>query len=51
MEQNTYATSAYIATTPQKAFEYLCQLENLNQWTLGSRMIEQVDATLPLNEY
>lgn len=43
MEKNTYATSAYIATTPKVTFEYLCQLENLNQWTLGSRMLEQID--------
>jgi hypothetical protein len=43
MEKNTYATSAYIATTPIKAFEYLCELENLNQWTLGSRMLEKID--------
>jgi hypothetical protein len=43
MEKNTYATSAYIATSPELAFEYLCKLENLNDWTLGSRMIEQID--------
>jgi hypothetical protein len=43
MEKNTFATSAYIATSPQSAFEYLCSLKNLDDWTLFSRMIEQVD--------
>jgi hypothetical protein len=43
MERNTFATSAYIATSPETAFEYLCSLKNLDDWTLFSRMIEQVD--------
>ena len=43
MEENTFATSAYIATSPETAFEYLCSLENLDDWTLYSRMIEQID--------
>lgn len=43
MERNTFATSAYIATSPEQAFDYLCRLENLDEWTLFSRMIEQVD--------
>lgn len=43
MERNTFATSAYIATSPETAFEYLCELKNLDEWTLFSRMIEQVD--------
>lgn len=43
MENNTFATSAYIATSPQTAFEYLCELRNLDEWTLFSRMKEQVD--------
>jgi hypothetical protein len=43
MEKNTFATSAYIATSPQNAFEYLCSLKNLDDWTLFSRMLEQVD--------
>lgn len=43
MERNTFATSAYIATSPESAFEYLCSLKNLDEWTLFSRMIEQVD--------
>jgi hypothetical protein len=42
-EENTFATSAYIATSPETAFDYLCHLENLNEWTLFSRMKEQVD--------
>ena len=43
MEKNTFATSAYIATAPGTAYEYLCGLQNLDEWTLGSRMLEQVD--------
>ena len=43
METNTFATSAYISNTPQTVFEYLCSLKNLDEWTLFSRMIEQID--------
>ncbi len=43
MEANTFATSAFIAVPLQTAFEYLCRLQNLDEWTLGSRMKEQVD--------
>src|SRR3954468_1699383 len=43
MEANTFATSAFISVPPQTAFEYLCRLQNLDEWTLGSRMKEQVD--------
>lgn len=43
MEKNTFATSAFIATAPETAFQYLCELKNLDEWTLFSRMIEQVD--------
>ncbi|MBU7583836.1 MAG: scytonemin biosynthesis cyclase/decarboxylase ScyC [Nostoc sp. TH1S01] len=43
MEKNTFATSAYIATSPESAFEYLCSLKNLDEWTLYSRMKEQID--------
>jgi hypothetical protein len=43
MEKSTFATSAYIDTTPAAAFEYLCHLPNLDEWTLFSRMIKQVD--------
>lgn len=43
MESNTFATSAYIETLPETAFDYLCELKNLDEWTLFSRMIEQID--------
>jgi hypothetical protein len=43
MEANTFATSAFIAVPLQTAFDYLCRLQNLDEWTLGSRMKEQVD--------
>jgi hypothetical protein len=43
METNTFATSAFIAVPPAAAYAYLCRLQNLDEWTLGSRMIEQVD--------
>lgn len=43
MEKNTFATSAYIATSPEIAYEYLCGLKNLDEWTLFSRMQEQID--------
>lgn len=43
MEENTFATSAYIANSPEIVFNYLCSLENLNDWTLYSRMIEKID--------
>lgn len=43
MEKNTFATSAYIAVSPEITHRYLCDLKNLDEWTLGSRMVEQVD--------
>jgi hypothetical protein len=43
MEENTFATSAYIATSVETTFDYLYSLENLNDWTLYSRMLEQID--------
>lgn len=43
MEKNTFATSVYVATRSEDAFVYLRTLENLSEWTLGSRMIEQID--------
>jgi hypothetical protein len=43
MEKNTFATSAYIATDPKTAFDYLYELQNLDEWTLFSNMIEQID--------
>ena len=44
MESNTFSTSAFIAVQPEEAYQYLCRLKNLDEWTLGSRMKEQVDA-------
>ena len=44
MESNTFATSAFIAAPYHTVFEYLCRLQNLDEWTLGSRMKEQVDS-------
>lgn len=43
MEKNTFATSAYIGVEPQTAFRYLQDLTKLGEWTLYSRMKEQVD--------
>ena len=43
MERNTFATSTYIATSEGAALEYLRDLRNLDEWTLYSRMVEQVD--------
>ena len=38
------ASPAFISTPLQTAFEYLCSLPNLDEWTLGSRMQQQVDS-------
>ena len=43
MEKNTFATSVFVQTGPDRAFDYLRRLENLNEWTLGSRMVERID--------
>ena len=43
MESNTFATSTFIAAEPGAAFAYLRDLRNLDEWTLYSRMIEQMD--------
>lgn len=43
MERNTYATSAYIETSMDEANAYLRDLRNLDEWTLYSNMIEQID--------
>lgn len=43
MESNTFATSTFIAASPDAAYAYLRDLRNLDEWTLYSRMIEQVD--------
>src|SRR5437870_1043169 len=43
MENNTFATTIYAATSPTRAFEYLRRLQNLDEWTLGSRMRTRID--------
>ena len=43
MEKNTFVTSAYICAETNVAFQYLCNLENLSQWTLGNKIKEQID--------
>lgn len=43
MEKNTYATSAYIDAPHDEVLAYLEDLQNLGEWTLYSRMLEQVD--------
>lgn len=43
MEENTFATSAYIDAPLDTVFDYLCSLKNLDEWTLFSRMIKQID--------
>lgn len=43
MERNTYATSAYIETSMEEANAYLRDLRNLDEWTLYSNMVEQID--------
>lgn len=43
MESNTFSTSVFIAAPAKTAYDYLCRLKNLDEWTLGSRMKEEVD--------
>jgi hypothetical protein len=43
MEMNTVPTSAYIAAPGAMVYDYLCDLRNLDEWTLYSRMREQMD--------
>lgn len=43
MENNTFVTSAYIATSPDTAFNYLSRLETLDEWTINCRMLEKID--------
>jgi hypothetical protein len=44
MEKNTFATSAYIGVDTHTAFQYLADPKNLGEWTLSSKMREQVDS-------
>src|SRR5262245_12376460 len=43
MEANTFATTVYAQTPASRAFEYLRRLQNLDEWTLGSRMLTRID--------
>jgi cytochrome P450 len=43
METNTFATTVYARTSAERAFAYLRHLPNLDEWTLGSRMLERID--------
>lgn len=42
-EQNTFDVSTYIAAPEEAVYEYLCELKNLGEWTLYSRMQKQMD--------
>lgn len=44
MEKNTFSVSAYIDSSMDAVFDYLSDLQTLNEWTLFSRMREKVDA-------
>lgn len=43
VEENTFVVSAYISAPLEAVYDYLCDLQNLNEWTLYSRMQEQMD--------
>ncbi len=43
MENNTFTTTIYAQTPAARAFEYLRRLQNLDEWTLGSRMLTRID--------
>jgi hypothetical protein len=43
MEDNTFATTVYARTPATRAFAYLRRLQNLDEWTLGSRMLTRID--------
>ena len=43
MEANTFATTIYAQTPPARTFEFLRRLQNLDEWTLGSRMRTRID--------
>ncbi len=43
MENNTFSTTVYAQTSAPRAFEYLRRLQNLDEWTLGSRMVTRID--------
>jgi len=43
MEANTFATTVYVQAPAGTAFAYLRRLQNLDEWTLGSRMRTRID--------
>ena len=43
METNTFATTVYARTHAERAYAYLRHLPNLDEWTLGSRMLKRID--------
>jgi cytochrome P450 len=43
MENNTFTTTVYAQTPATRAFDYLRRLQNLDEWTLGSRMVTRID--------
>ena len=43
METNTFATTFYAHTRAEHAYAYLRHLPNLDEWTLGSRMLTRID--------
>ena len=43
MENNTFTTTVFAQTPAPRAFEYLRRLQNLDEWTLGSRMVTRID--------
>jgi len=43
MENNTFTTTVYAQTPATRAFAYLRRLQNLDEWTLGSRMRTRID--------
>ena len=43
MENNTFTTTVYAQTPATRAFAYLRRLQNLDEWTLGSRMVTRID--------
>src|SRR5437867_2588435 len=43
METNTFTTTVYAEVPMTRAFAYLRRLQNLDEWTLGSRMRTRID--------
>ncbi len=43
MENNTFATTIYAQAPATRTFAYLRRLQNLDEWTLGSRMLTRID--------